>query len=124
MARALTADEQQRYPWATRISDFVPVGRWRKTGLACVVAALVVLALGIGYLYLSASNIKRGVEIVDRTIGIGSLGIAGALVVIAFVIGIVTGIQALVHSAKTPLVWSLACIAPVVLFGLFELLVG
>ena len=36
MARALTADEQQRYPWATRISDFVPVGRWRKIGLACV----------------------------------------------------------------------------------------
>jgi hypothetical protein len=122
MASALTADEQQRYPWATRISDFVPVGRWRKIGLACVGAAVVILAIGIGYLYLTAENIKRGVEIVDRTIGIGSLGIAGVLVAIAFVIGIVTGIQALIHSAKTPLVWSLACIAPAVLFGVFELL--
>ena len=42
VARPLTPDELTRYPWASQISDYVPVGRLRTWGLLLGLGGLVV----------------------------------------------------------------------------------
>jgi hypothetical protein len=124
MARVLTADEQLRYPWATRIGDYVPVGRARKLALLAVGVGVAVLILGLGFLYVTADDVRHGVAVRGPVIGWLTLIIPGVLFAIAFVIGCVTAVPALIHKATTPLVWSLCAIAPLVIGVVVLSLIG
>lgn len=112
MARPLTADEKLRYPWASRITDFVPVGRTRRLGVLLAVGGLVVLAVGWGGIYITVNNVHAGVSITGGIAGRIVLAVSGSLMGAGLVIGLVTGVSALMRSAKTPLVWSIFATVP------------
>ena len=114
MARPLTADELNRYPWATRITDYIPVGRLRKIGLACTSAGAIVLLLGIMISLALSTNVRNAVSMDHPIVAIG-VYIGIALAGTGLVIGIVTGVQAVARGVRSLLLWSLATIAPALL---------
>lgn len=121
MARPLSVDEQLRYPWATEITDFVPVGRWRHRGVLCAWIGAALYALGaVGvYVFTSHISIWHGIPKGSLTIpflGLGLLGMAAG-----FVIGVVTLPRAIASSARSPIVWSLAALVPLIIFAIAAL---
>lgn len=114
MARALTQAELNRYPWASQITDYVPVGRLRKVGLACTGAGVVVLLVGIIISLALATNIRNAVSMDHPIVAIG-VYIGIVLAATGLVIGIVTGVQALARGVRSLLLWSLATVAPALL---------
>jgi len=117
VARALTVEEQQRYPWASRIIDYVPVGTLRKVGLWAAVLALVCFLAGTVALALVAVDIRD-------TLGRITLAVSGVLAVAGFVLGLVGLIPALMRSATGPLLWSLAAMVPGLAAAATVLLLG
>ena len=112
MARALTEPEKVRYPWASEITDYVPVGRWRKVALWCTSAGLVVLVGGLLAIYIFSFHvhIKHGVP---RGIDEWAVfGVSTVLLAAGLAIGAVTAVTAWVHRARTALVWSLGAMVP------------
>jgi hypothetical protein len=124
MARALTADEKLRYPWASRVTDFVPAGRWRSSALLCAGLGVVAFGLGAGFLYVTAADVRAGVSLTSGTIGRLTLVIGGSLLIYAFVTGLITGVTALIKNAMTPLMYSLGAMAPVLIFALIVVIIG
>ena len=124
MARALTVEEQQRYPWASRIIDYVPVGTLRKVGLWAAVLALVCFLAGTVALALVAVDIRDGVSYNSGTLGRITLAVSGVLAVAGFVLGLVGLIPALMRSATGPLLWSLAAMVPGLAAAATVLLLG
>jgi len=112
VARTLTADEQVRYPWASRITDYVPVGRLRKAALLCAGAGLLVLVVGMGIIVLRSVSIRHGLHVKSSPLGQVTLISSFALFGVAFVVGAVTAVSAWIRGAKTPLVWSLGAMVP------------
>jgi hypothetical protein len=112
VARALTADEHNRYPWATRINDYVPVGRPRRYALTASGIGLLVLIAGAGFLFLTSTNVREGIGLTTTTFGRITLAVSGAFLLFGFVVGIATAVTAVIRNAMTPLVWSLAAAAP------------
>jgi hypothetical protein len=112
VARALTVEEQQRYPWASRIHDYTPVGRLRKVGLWAAVLALVCFLAGTIALALVAVDIRNGVDYTSGTLGLVTLWISGVLALGAFVIGVVGLVPALARGAAGPILWSLGAMLP------------
>ena len=121
VARALTVEEQQRYPWASRINDFVPIGSFRKVGLGAAVLALACFVLGTVALCLVAVDIRNGVSYTSGTLGRVTLAVSGALAVAGFVLGLLGVVPALVRNAKGPLLWSLAAMVPALAAVVFVL---
>lgn len=116
MSRTLTPDEQVRYPWASRITDFVPVGRRRRWGVLCAWtgAALYVLgALGV-YVFTSHLSMWHGIpkgSLAIPFLGLGLLGMAAG-----FVVGLLTLPQAIVSNARSPIAWSAVAMVPLLIF--------
>jgi len=118
VARPLTPDELTRYPWATQISDYVPVGRLRAIGVLVGIAGFIVLLLGALVSVAAAQNVHHAVAMNHLATKLGVyLGLA--LTIVAAVIGVVTLVQGLLkRGSLTLVVWSVIAIAPAVLMFL------
>ena len=112
MARALTEQEKVRYPWASQITDYVPVGPWRKVALICSGAGVGVLGAGVMAIYVFSMHlhIHHGVPGgLDEWV---VFGVSSALLAVALAIGLVTAVTAWLRKARTPLVWSVGAALP------------
>ena len=118
MARPLTPDELTRYPWATQISDYVPVGRLRAIGVLVGIAGLVVLLVGALVSVAAAQNVHHAVAMNHLPTKLGVyLGLA--LTIVAALIGVVTLVQGLLKRGSLALMcWSALAIAPAVIMFL------
>ena len=122
MSRPLTADEQLRYPWASQITDFVPVGRWRRRGVMCAwigAAVYVVGAVGI-YVFTSHIHTWHGIpkgSLAGVFLGLGLLGMAAG-----FVIGAATLPKAIASNARSPIAWSSLALVPLIIFAVVALI--
>ena len=114
MARSLTPDELSRYPWASQISDYVPVGRIRKASVLIGIAGILVLLIGAVVSLVAAENIHHAVSMRHLPTELGVYG-GMALTVVAAVLGIVTAVQGFVKRGSVTLPWwSVAAIAPAI----------
>ncbi len=95
MARPLTPDELTRYPWASQISDYVPVGTLRASGLLIGIAGFCVLLCGTIVSLAQAENIHHAVTMQHLPTVLG-VYVGMALTIAAAVIGVVTGVQGIV----------------------------
>ncbi len=113
MARALTPDELTRYPWASRIGDYVPVGRLRTTAVLIGVGGLLVLLLGCIVSLAAAENIRHAVTMSHWGTAAGVYG-GIALSAVGAVLGVVTLVQWFSRRGSiAPLLWSLGAFVPV-----------
>lgn len=121
MARALTQQEKVRYPWASRIVDYVPIGRWRKIALAAAVGGLSLYALGILGIYFFSPYllIEHGlpVGVAEYIVMVPSFVAMG----VGFVLGLVTAVTALLRRARPALIWSVGAMLPGLLVGAITL---
>ena len=115
MARPLTPDELARYPWASQISDYVPVGRLRRYSVYVGLAGLGVLLVGAIFSLAQAENIHQAVTMHHLPTELGVYG-GMALTLIAAALGVFTGARGLIkHGSISLLLWSAAAILPAVL---------
>ena len=117
MARSLTPDELTRYPWASQISDYVPVGRLRAIGALVGIAGLVVLLVGALVSVAAAQNVHHAVAMNHLPTKLGGyLGMV--LAGVAAVIGVVTLVQGIVKRGSLTLVWwsAVAIVPALVMF--------
>jgi hypothetical protein len=119
VSRALTVEEQQRYPWASRINDYVPVGLVRKVGLWAAVLAVVFFIGGTVALALVAVDIRQGVDYTSGTLGRITLVLSGICAVAGLVLGLIGLVPALLRSATGPLLWSAAAMVPAIAAAVF-----
>lgn len=116
MARELTQNEQVRYPWATRINDYTPVGTVRRWSLILAWSSLAAACLVWLLVYMTMSRGAPGQSV--------HLGTAWRVLVIAFAVvsfaggvaGLVTLVQAVMKNARTAMVWSVATAIPAALW--------
>ena len=115
MARSLTPDELARYPWASQISDYVPVGRLRRYGLYFGLAGLTVLLVGAIFSLAQAENIHNAVTMHHLPTELGVY--AGmVLTLIAAALGVITGVRTIIQRGSVSLLlWSVGAILPAVL---------
>jgi hypothetical protein len=114
VARPLTPDELTRYPWASQISDYVPVGTLRASGLLIGIAGFCVLLFGTVVSLAQAQNIHHAVTMQHLPTVLG-VYVGMALTIAAAVIGVVTGVQGIVkRGAWSLLWWSAGAIAPAI----------
>lgn len=111
MARTLSPDELSRYPWATRINDYVPVGPIRKAALLSSVLGALVLLAGVIASLAMAENIHHAVNMGHLPTKVGVYG-SMVLTGIGGVLGIITGIQALLKSANSLVWWAAGAVIP------------
>jgi len=112
VARALTPDELTRYPWASQIGDYVPVGRLRTTAVLIGLCGLVVLFVGCVVSLAAAENIRHAVTMSHWPTAAGVYG-GIALAAVGAVLGVVTLVQWLSHRGSlAPLFYSLGAIVP------------
>jgi hypothetical protein len=124
MARALNAQERLRYPWASRIVDYVPVGRWRRLALKIAWSGLALYVGGILAIFVFSSYLRLVNGLPD--------GVAEFLVTVpaflamaaGFFIGLVTAIQAARKQARPALAYSVGAMLPAVLMGIVLLLLN
>ena len=115
MARSLTPDELARYPWASQISDYVPVGRLRRYGVYLGLAGLPVLIVGAIFSLAQAENIHHAVTMHHLPTELGVYG-GMVLTLIGAALGGVTGVRTLIQRGSISLlVWSAGAILPAVL---------
>jgi len=112
VARPLTPDELTRYPWASQISDYVPVGRLRTTGVLLGIAGLIVVLFGAIISLAAAVSIHHAVNMHHLATALG-VYIGAALTIVAAVLGAVTLVQGIVRRASiSVLLWSVMAIVP------------
>jgi hypothetical protein len=115
VARPLTPDELTRYPWASQISDYIPVGRLRTSGMLVGVAGLVVLLIGMIVSLAMAENIHHAVTMHHLPTALG-VYVGMALTTVAALIGVVTAVQGIAKRGSLSLLWwSAGAIAPAVI---------
>ena len=118
MARPLTPDELARYPWASQISDYVPVGRYRKAAVLTGLAGLAVLLVGALVSLAAAENIHHAVTMHHLPTQLG-VYCGLALTAAAAALAVLTAVQGIAKRGSISLLWwSAAAIAPL-LFVLF-----
>jgi hypothetical protein len=112
VARTLSQEEKLRYPWASRITDYVPVGRWRRYGLLSAVTGICILGLGVLVIYVMGlhvhmrGGVPRGV---DEWLVVA---LSTALMAAGFFVGMVTTITAGMNHARAALFWSTSAMLP------------
>jgi hypothetical protein len=124
MARALTPQEKLRYPWASRIVDYMPIGIWRKVAVAAGAGGLALYALGILGIYFFSPYllIENGLPV-----GVAEYIVmvpAFAAMAFGLVVGCVTAVTALLHRARPALIWSVGAMLPGLVIGVITLLAG
>ena len=118
MARPLTPEELTRYPWASQISDYVPVGRMRTLAVLLGIAGLIVVILGAIVSLASAVSIHHAVNTHHLATALG-VYLGTALTVAAAAIGVITLVQGIAKRASlTVLLWSIMAIVPLLLITL------
>jgi len=122
MSRALTREEQLRYPWASQITDFVPIGRRRRWGMLCAWGGVAIYVLGVVGVYVFTSDVRawHGIPTGSLTIpflGLGLLGMAAG-----FVMGLASLPQAIARNARSPIAWSVGAMLPLLIFAVAALL--
>jgi hypothetical protein len=122
MARALTAEEQQRYPWASQITDYVPVGRWRRIGGIVAGVGLAWFMLGAATVFVIRKSVQLKGGLPHSGLSWGAFGPAMGLMAVAFVVGAVTGVTAAARRLRIPLVWSIGAMVPALLWLVLYLL--
>lgn len=117
MARALTEQEKVRYPWASQIIDYVPIGPWRKIALAAAIGGLSLYALGILGIYFFSPYllIENGlpVGVAEYIVMVPSFVALG----VGFAFGLITAVTALLRRARPALIWSIGAMLPGLLIG-------
>ena len=118
MARPLTPDELTRYPWASQIGDYVPVGRLRTIAVLIGLGGLAVLLLGCIVSLAAAENIRHAVTMSHWATAAGVYcGIA--LSAVGAVLGAVTLVQwSMRRGSLAPLLWSIGAFVPAVVIVL------
>ena len=115
MARPLTPDELTRYPWASQISDYVPVGRLRTWGVLLGLAGLVVVLIGAIVSLAEAVSIHHAVTMHHLPTKLG-VYLGMALAIAAAVLGAITLVQGIVRRASASvLLWSITAIVPLLI---------
>ncbi len=94
MARALSAEEKVRYPWASQITDYVPVGQWRRYGLLSAVAGICVLGLGVLVIYVIGRHVRLHGGVPHGTRVWIVVALSTALMAAGFFVGLVTTVTA------------------------------
>lgn len=116
VARALTEQEKVRYPWASQITDYVPVGFWRRLALGCSGAGIGILVVGVLAIYVFSMHlhIRHGVPrgLVEWLV----FGVSAALLAVGLSVGLVTAVTAWLRKARTALVWSIGAVLPPLLW--------
>jgi hypothetical protein len=119
VARPLSQEESTRYPWASQITDYLPVGTWRKYGLLSAIAGISILGLGLVFLYVAGlhihmrNGVPRGID--EKVI----VSVSTALMGFGFFVGLLTALSAWRNQARAALTWSVTAMVP----GLFWLLI-
>jgi len=117
VARPLTPEELTRYPWASQISDYVPVGHLRTWGLLIGLAGLVVVVVGAIVSLAEAVNIHHAVTMHHFATALG-VYLGGALTVTAAVLGAITLVQGIARRGSVSvLVWSILAIVPLLVMA-------
>jgi len=116
MTRALTADEKQRYPWASQISDYVPVGRWRRMGLITAGVGFAWFILGAATVFAMRKSLQLKGGLPHSGLSWGAFGPAMGIMAVAFVVGLVTGVTGVIRKLRAPLVWSMGAMVPALLW--------
>ena len=122
MARALTAEEQQRYPWASQITDYVPVGRWRRTGVIIASFGLAWFILGAATVFVIHRSLQLKHGLPHTGLSWGAFAPAMGLMTVAFVVGAVTGVTAVTRKLRVPLLWSIGAMVPALAWAVLYLL--
>jgi hypothetical protein len=112
MARVLTQEEQQRYPWASRTTDYVAVGKLRKLSLLTAWLGMTGTFLVWLVVYVTAPRKVSGAPIHYSEPAKILFGVFAAAALIGALIGLVTLVEAIAKNAKSPLVWSLGALVP------------
>ncbi len=112
MARPLTPDELTRYPWASQIGDYVPVGRLRTIAVLIGVGGFIVLLIGCIVSLAAAENVRHAVTMSHWATAAGVYG-GIALAGLGAALGIVTLVQWFSRRGSlAPLVWSICACLP------------
>jgi hypothetical protein len=112
MARALSAEEKVRYPWASQITDYLPVGQWRRYGLLCAVAGICVLGLGVLVIYVIGWRVGLNGGVPHGTGVWIVVALSTALMAAGFFIGLVTTVTAWMRHSRSALFWSTSAMVP------------
>jgi hypothetical protein len=111
VARALTADEHARYPWASRIEDYVPVGRTRKIAVLIAYVGWVISWIGMFVSLVLAENIHHAVNMTHAPTAI-TMYIALVLTAIGAILGVAMGVVALIRKSSGMIGWAVAAVVP------------
>jgi hypothetical protein len=112
MARALTPQEQLRYPWASRIVDYLPVGRWRKVAFWAGLGGLALCVVGILAIFVVSPYLKISHGLPNGVAEYLVMVPAFAAMAVGFFLGLVTAIQAAAKQARPALAWSIGAMLP------------
>jgi hypothetical protein len=112
MTRVLNKEEQLRYPWASRTTDYVAVGALRKIGLLSAWLGMLGTFLIWLVVYITASRKVSGAPINYNTLERALFGVCAVAALAGALIGLITLYEAIVKNAKSPLVWSLGSLVP------------
>lgn len=107
MARALTQEERVRYPWASRIVDYVPIGRLRHVAVYVSMSGLLLLVLSLIVVVVTSQNVRNGVHLQASTLGKVAADAALLIMAAGLVLGLVGLVQAIMRNARAPMLWSL-----------------
>jgi hypothetical protein len=117
VARPLSQEEGVRYPWASQITDYVPVGAWRRYALIVGLIGIAILGAGMLVLYVAGLHIHMRNGIPRRIDEWLIVTVSTACIAYGFFVGLVTALTAWKNHARTALTWSLTAMVP----GLFWL---
>jgi hypothetical protein len=119
VARPLSQEESTRYPWASQITDYLPVGPWRRYGLLLSIAGISILGLGMVFLYVAGLHIHLRNGVPRRIDEWVIVAVSTALMGFGFFVGLLTALAAWRNHARAALTWSVTAMIP----GLFWLVV-
>jgi len=123
VARTLSQEEKVRYPWASQITDYVPVGPWRRYGMLSAVTGICVLGLGMLAIYVMGLHIhmRGGVPRgVDEWI---TVALSTTLMAAGFVVGLTTAVTAVRNNARPALFLSITAMLPGLLWLVIWLMI-
>jgi hypothetical protein len=112
VARPLTQEENTRYPWASQITDYMPVGALRRYAVYAGVAGICILGFGLVVIYVAGLHVhmRNGVPRgIDEWLVVS---VSTAFMAYAVVVGLLTAITAWRKHARAALTWSVTATIP------------
>jgi hypothetical protein len=112
VARPLTQEESTRYPWASQITDYMPVGAWRRYAVYAGIAGICILGLGMVVIYVAGLHVhmRNGVPRgIDEWFVVA---VSTALMAYGVLVGLFTAVTAWRKHARAALTWSVTAMIP------------